>query len=180
MNEKSPSLSAVHAVWTEGERLLEMADAFARSSQTLTATIEADPEYYEHADWIVAMHLCRHAAELYFKGALAIRNGSVTRGSHNVRALRERYVESYPESFFHFELPFPQTLERENDLFPWTFADFDVTLDQRFRYPADRLGQPFVELAAVEIAELSKSVQRFATSISVLRTFIIRQWEPPR
>jgi len=93
----------------------------------------------------VILHLCRHAVELFLKGAIAYATNAQPLQTHHLVNLIIEYERVLPDQMFRFEVPFGVEASGTPDLFG-DFADqHHKTLDQRYRYPTDRSGKAFSE-----------------------------------
>jgi hypothetical protein len=94
----------------------------------------------------VILHLCRHAVELFFKGAISKATKGKPPKTHNLASLVGDYERALPGEQFRFEVPFGVETIGTLELFPELEAlveDHHKTLDQRYRYPTDSTGKPF-------------------------------------
>lgn len=80
------------------------------------------------------------------------------------------YAQHFNGAEFEFALPFPKQILRSsgNDLFPPTLAEHQKTHDQRFRYPADNDGMPFLETQSIDTNAMQAAVSQFSQTLTIL------------
>lgn len=152
--------------WSEAQgdalRILWMSKAYSSAAVVLCeALIEGDFEQqYEHTR--VILHLCRHATELFLKGAIAFKAGHRAPKTHRLDVLYSKYQELYPSERCRIDPPFAPQLFEDPDggLYPGSLEQFQRSHDQRFRYPNDASGERFIEVehfdALVQIERIRK------------------------
>jgi hypothetical protein len=144
---------------SEASQMLWLGSAYADAAKVLVESMLADDFGQHHANVRVILHLCRHALELFLKGAIGSRTGCVPRGTHRLATLFDQYKILYPSKEHHFSFPFSEQVFFKDDMFPETIEQFHRTHDQRFRYPSDTKGNPF---DGFDIFDLSKQAEAIA------------------
>lgn len=149
-------------------RLFGMSNAFAQAADVLCQALlsgDYDADYYNTR---VVLHLCRHATELFLKGAIQAKSGRRAPNTHRLDRLFQRYRQLYPEEHFVFDTPFGrEVLDAEGGLFPETLQTLQERHDQRYRYPTDHDGQAFVELGSFDVVKYSKLISELRGEINL-------------
>jgi hypothetical protein len=125
------------------EQYFWLARAYLDGSRVLCEALIDEEFSPQYSSTRVILNLCRHAVELFLKGAIAIATNATPPNTHNLAKLLDQYQTLYPDQLFRFEVPFGIEAIGSGDLFPDLTARFHKTLDQRYRYPAASDGQPF-------------------------------------
>jgi hypothetical protein len=147
--------------------------AFAEAAGVLCNALVAEDYSSQFMSTRVILHLCRHAAELFLKGAIESKTGKRAPATHRLDRLFETYRQYLSGAEFEFALPFPKEILRSNDdLFPPTLAEHQRTHDQRFRYPADNAGTPFHETQSVDTDTMQVAVAQFSQTLTIMATRI--------
>lgn len=128
---------------SESEQMIWLSFAYAQSGSVLMDSIVNEESDQNYSRVRVVLHLCRHALELFLKGAIGVADGSVNRKTHRLSELYEVYSRAYPEPIYQFRTPFHGSAIRLVDLFPETLEGFHRVHDQIYRYPADNKGRFF-------------------------------------
>ncbi|MGE4438960.1 hypothetical protein [Achromobacter sp.] len=159
---------------TEPQKMLWLAAAFAGSAAMIVRSLLENSDYSERAQGRVVAYLCRHATELYLKGAIGIATGKVNRSNHNIHNLYSEYESIYQGKgdFFFFEFPVEKWVTSNEDLFPETLVFFRKSHDQRFRYPADSRGTEFVGFEEIDIPSLVKILEKFSSALNIRAYFL--------
>lgn len=148
-------------------RMLWLADAYAEGALILCNAIFSGDYQRQHTNTRVILHLCRHASELFFKGAIAHKTKKRPENTHRLDRLYVEYRRLYPSEKFSLELPFPkEVFNPDIGLFPETFEEYARTHDQRFRYPTDSDGKPFLESLPFNVPEYAAAIDRFRSSLN--------------
>ncbi|CAN7800383.1 hypothetical protein LJR022_009813 [Paraburkholderia hospita] len=163
---------------SESSQMMWLASAYADAAKVLVESMLANNFSQHHPNVRVILHLCRHALELFLKGAIGLSTGVVPRGTHRLAELFARYKILYPSSKYHFPFPFPDQVFFTDDMFPETIEPFHRTHDQRFRYPSDVKGTPFggfdifdLPVQAEAIADFWQRLHLIATGLAWNDTF---------
>lgn len=160
------------------ERMLWLADAYAEGAQVLCNALVEDDYQRQYTNTQVILHLCRHATELFFKGAVAHKTKRRPLKTHRLDRLYAEYRRFYPTEEFDIELPFPRSvLDPEAGLFPELMDDYVRTHDQRFRYPADLDGKPFDERLPFDVLQYQDAIDRFRSTLNWTVAKIAFAWE---
>ncbi|QCP54493.1 hypothetical protein FAZ95_36980 [Trinickia violacea] len=157
---------------SEASQMLWLASAYADAAKVLAESMAADGFGQHHANVRVILHLCRHALELFLKGAIGRSTGSVPRGTHRLATLFQQYKSLYPSRDYHFAFPFPEQVFLTDDMFPETVEQFHRTHDQRFRYPSDNKGNPFDGFDSFDVSTQVEAIADFWQRLHLIGTGI--------
>ncbi|WP_175695623.1 hypothetical protein [Burkholderia ambifaria] len=144
---------------SEASQMLWLGSAYASAAKVLVESMAEDKFDQNHANVRVILHLCRHALEIFLKGAIGLSTGNIPRNTHRLASLFDQYKILYPSGKYHFAFPFSEQVFLADDMFPETIESFHRTHDQRFRYPSDSKGNVF---DGFEIFDLSSQVDAIA------------------
>lgn len=134
---------------SEADQYFALARGYLDGSSVLCRALldDAYAEQYSHTR--VILYLCRHAVELFLKGAILKASGQQAKKSHNIVTLLDEYECLLPDQQFRFKTPFDLStlppIERTQytaELHAFT-GRYNATHDQRYRYPADNNGNDF-------------------------------------
>ena len=143
-----------------------MADSFAKGAEVLCTALAEDDYQREYASAQVVLHLCRHATELFLKGAISARTNRPPRKTHRLERLYAEYRQHFPRDKHQVHFPFPeQTFDAQDGLFPGSLEEYQRTHDQRFRYPTDAAGRRFDNLEPFDIDAYQKAIERFRSEL---------------
>lgn len=120
-----------------------VARAYLDGSRVLCKSIIDEEFSPQYSSTRVVLHLCRHAIELFLKGAIAVALGENPPTTHNLSTLMFEYDRLYPDTVYRFQIPFGVEDTTTAELFPDLLKRYHKTLDQRYRYPADQKGEAF-------------------------------------
>lgn len=148
--------------------MLWLGSAYAEAAKILARSMINDDFGQQHSNVRVIMHLCRHALELFFKGAIGFATGRIPRKTHRLATLFDKYKSIYTEPEYHFNFPFPDQVFLVDDFFPETVEQFHRTHDQRFRYPADSKGDVFDGYESFNIPEQAEAIEEFWQSLHLI------------
>ena len=162
---------------TEPEKMLWLAYAFADTANVLMQAMIEDDLHGDCGQGLVVSHLCRHALELYFKGAIGIATGQIKRKDHRLDKLYSEYKKLYRDkgAFYFFDFLVEDWVLDEEDMFPDSLVKHRQTHDQRFRYPADKNGMEFVGFKKFNVLEKAKQVEKFSNALNH-RAFFMGQY----
>lgn len=118
------------------------------------------------------LHLCRHALELFLKGAIGLSTGNVPRSTHRLAKLFDQYKALYPSRKYHFSFPFPEQVFFTEDRFPEAIEPFHGTHDQRFRYPSDTKGNFFDGFDTFDLGTQAEVIANFWQRLHLIGTEI--------
>lgn len=150
-------------------RTLWLADAYAEGAQVLCDAMANDDYYPQYTNTRVILHLCRHATELFFKGAVSIKTKAAPPRTHRLDKLYAQYRLHYPDEKYQLDLPFPkEVLNPEEGLFPDLLVEYSKTHDQRFRYPMDASGNPFEDFERFDVVAYREAIGRFRNSVNLV------------
>ena len=140
-------MATIHSSEFQGlsvaDRYFSLARGYLEGSRVLCEAIEKDDYAPRYSHSCVVLHLCRHAVELFLKGAIAYATNSQPLQTHHLGSLIAEYERVLSDPMFRFEVPFGVEASGTPNVFS-DFADkHHKTLDQRYRYPTDRSGKPF-------------------------------------
>jgi len=157
--------------------MLWLANSYAEAARILCDELTEDRFSQRYESTRVILHLCRHAAELYFKGAIGVKRADMPMNTHRLDRLYAEYRQLYPDDRDHFDLPFhSQVIEPDDDLYPGTLDAYQKTHDQRFRYPTDSSGKPFSETESFDILNYQEAVHEFQYSLHWMVARIYYGW----
>lgn len=152
---------------TVASRMLWLADAYAEGALVLCNAMAADDYQRQYTNTRVVLHLCRHATELFFKGAVLHKTNTRVPKTHRLDRLYAEYRRHYPHEKFELDLPFPkEVFNPDKGFFPELLEEYTRTHDQRFRYPVDANGEPFEDEELFDIAAYQAAIERFQTSVN--------------
>lgn len=152
---------------TEASRILWLADAYAEGALVLCNAMASDDYQRHYTNTRVILHLCRHATELFFKGAISFKTNGRAAKTHRLDLLYAEYRRHYPLSQFEMNLPFPKAVLNPDDgLFPGLLNEYTRMHDQRYRYPADAEGRPFQDEEHFDVAGYQTAIDRFRSNIN--------------
>ena len=168
--------------WLPGKtvaiKMLWLSDAYAEGALVLCNALATDDYARQFTNSRVILHLCRHAAELFLKGAIGAKTGSVPSNTHRLDRLYKRYSSLYPLEKHHIDLPFPSgAVESDDSLFPGSLEEYQRTHDQRFRYPTDNHGNAFTEKESFNVAAYQSKVEAFRSAINTMVARVAFGWE---
>jgi hypothetical protein len=128
------------AVW---DRSFWLARSYLEASIYLCQGMVEDDFTAQYSSSRVVLHLARQALELFLKGAIFALSGKPPKLTHLVDQLYEEYRLLAPDSSYEFAIPTWYLVVPNFDLFPETIFEYHTTLDQRYKYAADRSGKLF-------------------------------------
>lgn len=147
----SKPMAMIHSAAFQGlsieDQYFSLARGYLEGSRVLCEAMLNDdyPPQYSHTR--VILHLCRHAVELFLKGAISRATKRQPPQTHHLANLVTEYERVLPASEFRFDVPFGIESPGTRDFFDDLVDSLHKTLDQRYRYPTDRNGKPFSEPA---------------------------------
>jgi hypothetical protein len=143
--------------------------SYAEAAMVLCDALASDDFTRQYTSTRVIIYLCRHAAELYLKGAIAAKTHGQPPKTHRLEVLYATYSKLYASCEFHFDVPFQnEAMDFREGLFPGTLATFQASHDQRYRYPVDNAGKPFIESEAFDIPSYGGKIARFRQQLNGL------------
>lgn len=149
------------------EEMLWMADAFAKAAEVLCIALAEDDFEREYSSTQVVLHLCRHATELFLKGAISAKTNQPPRKTHRLERLYAEYRLFFPRDKHQVHFPFPeQVFDYEGGLFPGSLEDYQRAHDQRFRYPTDAAGRRFENLEPFDVEAYRGAIERFRSELN--------------
>lgn len=168
--------------WLPGEtpavQMLWLALSYAEGAVVLSEALREDDFVQQYTSALVVMHLCRHAVELFLKGAIGKKHG-VTPTGHRLDVLYEHYRSYYPAEKYALEVPpfLRPALEKDDGLFPGALSEFQKTHDQRYRYPTDlsgkaldRRGEDFdISLYIRTVSDLRQKLNTLLVQIEIVQ-----------
>lgn len=161
---------------TESKKMLWLAAGFANSAHILVQSFLNGDDHDDGTQGRVINHLCRHATELYLKGAVGRVTGKINRSTHNLHNLYSEYEAVFGDmgDFFFFDFPVDDWAIDDDDLFPDTISDVRKSHDQRFRYPADNRGIAFVGFRKISFRELADMLEKFSATLNI-RAYVLAE-----
>ena len=162
---------------TPAIQLLWLSNAYAEAAQLLCEALVEDQFTRQYQSTRVVLHLCRHAAELFFKGAIASKTNELPKNTHRLEWLHAEYLRLFPLQKHHIHLPFSaQALDSEPGLFPGSLEEYQRSHDQRFRYMTDSSGKPFEESESFDVLKYQETVEKFGTELNHMVSRISFGW----
>jgi DNA-binding MarR family transcriptional regulator len=107
----------------------------------------------------VILFLSLHSVELFLKGAILKRSPSVALNTHALRDLQSNYNKLYTEDRFRWELPFKTEYLGFTAQEVKTMLKSERPLDQMYRYPINRKGNPWPGVVGFEAKEFLRKLQ---------------------
>jgi hypothetical protein len=156
------------------KQMLALACSYADAAQCVCIALVSGSLDQNGGSVRVIFHLCRHATELFLKGAVGLKTGGQFPRTHKLDVLYSEYMRRYVFQEFELDVPFGiWTLTGVDfhdieELFGESpFGDRSVleTHDQRFRYPVDNRGRQFSEQAPFDLKTDPQQVAAFAQTI---------------
>ncbi len=129
------------------DQYFSLAHGYLEGSRVLCEAMLNDDYAPQYSHTRIILHLCRHAVELFLKGAISSATKSQPPQTHHLANLVIEYERVLPGSEFRFDVPFGIESPGTPDFFDDLADSLHKTLDQRYRYPTDRNGKPFSEPA---------------------------------
>ena len=158
------------------DRYFSLARGYLEGSRVLCEAIEKDDYASRYSHSRVVLHLCRHAVELFLKGAIAYATNAQPLQTHHLGNLITEYERVLPDPMFRFEVPFGVDALGTPDFFSDFANQHHKTLDQRYRYPTDRSGKPFSDpegfVAPMFISDLEGLAKAFMHVESKLKNVV--------
>jgi hypothetical protein len=162
---------------TAASRMLWLADGYAEGAMVLCNAMAEDDYYPQYTNTRVILHLCRHATELFFKGAIAVKTNQIFK-SHRLDKLYAQYLALYPLDKYQISLPFPRAVFNPNEgLFPELLDQYTRTHDQRFRYPLDNEGTPFFDAEPFDVLAYQTAIATFRHELNTMVATLAFGWK---
>lgn len=159
-------------------QMLWLADAYAEGAQVLCDSMANDDYTRQYTNTRVIMHLCHHATELFFKGAISFSTKKLPAPTHRLDKLYNEYQFHYPLEKHKIDLPFPlEVLNPQRSLFPELLDEHAGPYDQRFRYPTDVSGEPFQETEQFDVVAYQQAIDRFRSGLNHMVARIDFGWK---
>jgi hypothetical protein len=157
---------------------LWLSDAYAEAAAVLCEAMAEDDFQRDFTRSRVILQLCRHALELFLKGAIASKPGTKVQRTHRLDVLYEEYQTLFPSEKHSIDAPFPREVLQSalTNLFPDSVAAYQRTHDQRFRYPTDASGAPFMDHEVFDIQAQLTAINSFRSQINWMVARIDRDW----
>ncbi len=157
---------------------LWLSASYAEAASVLCDALVSEDFTRQYMSTRVIFYLCRHATELYLKGAISAKTLRHPPKTHRLEALYATYCDLYTHNDYRFEVPFQEeALDFDEGLFPGSLSSFQASHDQRYRYPIDSKGEPFVELTAFDIQTYARKIAKFRQTLNILAVRIDFGWE---
>ncbi len=142
-------MAMIHSAAFQGleieDQYFFLARGYLEGSRVLCEAMLYDDYASQYSHSRVILHLCRHAVELFLKGAISSATKSQPPKTHHLANLVAEYERALPGPEFRFDVPFGIESPGTPDFFDDLVDSHHKTLDQRYRYPTDRNGKPFSE-----------------------------------
>ena len=91
---------------SDASRMLWLSTAYAEGATILSESLVEDGFQSRHESTLVILHLCRHAYELFLKGAISSKTGKPPAKTHRLDVLHARYRSLYPLDRYQIDAPF--------------------------------------------------------------------------
>lgn len=157
---------------------LWLGSSYAEAASVLCEALISEDFTRQYMSTRVILYLCRHATELYLKGAISAKTGNHPPRTHRLDMLHKAYCDLYPDNDYRFDVPFHnEAMILDEGLLPGTLSDFRSSHDQRYRYPTDNSGKPFVERAAFDVQAYASEIARFYQTLNMLVARIDFGWD---
>ncbi|MES2939200.1 MAG: hypothetical protein V4864_16055 [Pseudomonadota bacterium] len=147
--------------------MLFLASAYAEAAEVLCSALQEDDYAQQYTSTMVIRQLCRHAIELFLKGAIGMKSGHVL-ATHRLDRLYPEYTRLYPNDVFHFTMPIPKELLSSEDFFADELESYQRDDAEKYRYPASRQGQSFASMSAFDVGEEMKVIENLRSAINHL------------
>lgn len=142
-------MTMIHSAAFQGlsveDQYFSLARGYLEGSRVLCESMLNNDYAPQYSHTRVILNLCRHAVELFLKGAISSATKSQPPQTHHLANLVAEYERALPGSEFRFDVPFGIENPGTQDFFDDLVDNLHKTLDQRYRYPTDRNGKPFSE-----------------------------------
>jgi hypothetical protein len=157
---------------------LWLADAYAEAAEVLCNAMAEDQFQREYTQSRVILQLCRHALELFLKGAIASKPGTKLQRTHRLDLLYAEYEALFPSEKHAIDPPFPPEVLHDalTNLFPDSLEAYQKSHDQRFRYPSDVGGVPFSEHEPFDVVAQLEAIKKFRGQINWMVARIDFNW----
>ncbi|WP_157645076.1 hypothetical protein [Burkholderia ubonensis] len=160
---------------SEASQMLWLGSAYASAAKVLVESMVEEKFDQNHANVRVILHLCRHALELFLKGAIGLSTGDIPGNTHRLAPLFDQYKILYPSGKYQFSFPFSEQVFLADDMFPETIESFHRTHDQRFRYPSDSKGNVFDGFETFDLSSQAEAIADFWQRLHLIGTGLA--WE---
>lgn len=175
MNLKNWNLLTTNrlAELTSPDQLAAFAMAYLESAEILCLHLAQEYSSATYEKGSAVLYLAQHAIELFLKGAIA-RIKPDEKFSHGVESIYQRYKNLYPAKRFHFDLGFTTNYQGFSKKEIQQIRKSVPPIDQLFRYPFNKEGQPWPGLYAfeansfcIELAEIRTSFNRLLNEYEI-------------
>lgn len=156
------------------DRCYWLSRAYIEASMCLSHAMLEEEFSSQYSSSRVIIHLARHGIELFLKASILAANGSAALHGHNLEKLLSLYRECYPGESFQFDAPPQFALGRGGELFPDSLGHFHSTLDQRHRYPEDRIGTNFADPEVFDPQGFIEAVGKLDKQLKIIEFAHIR------
>ena len=157
---------------------LWLSDAYAEAAVVLCEAMVAEDFQREYTQARVILQLCRHALELFLKGAISSKPGTKLQRTHRLDVLYGEYQALFPSEKHAIDPPFPREVLQNalSNLFPDSLEAYQRSHDQRYRYPADVAGTPFLDHQPFDVLAQLESIKNFRNQINWMVARIDWDW----
>lgn len=128
-----------------------LAVAYLRSAQQLCDALISAPAQASFERAAVVLYLSAHAVELFLKGAI-LRRAPDDRLGHDLDPIYKRYRSLFPSPRFDFSVPFATEYPGMSKAEIAEAKHHLPEPSELYRYPVDRLGQPWEIALGFEVA----------------------------
>ncbi len=170
--DDDPSFSEELSSLPEWDRSFWLSRAYIEASRCLCTSMLSGDFTSQYSSSRVILHLTRQGIELFLKAALgAIGSAPLT---HDIDRLFSDYRLAYPALIFTFKIPARFGVDTTLSLFPEDHKSFHATLDQRHRYPVDRIGRNFATRETFDPKEVLHELEALDKELKILEWARIR------
>ena len=160
----------------EWDRAFWLSRAFIEASLCLCNSMLNGELSSQYSTSRVVWHLARQGVELFLKAAIGAAVGSrLVPATHDLRRLAFEYRRIYSSLSFSLEFPSHFQVDTNLDLFPEDQDRFHATLDQRHRYPADRMGESFTTRETFDPLITQRELEKLDRDLKILESAYIRR-----
>ena len=170
--DHDPSFSEELASLQEWDRSFWLSRAYIDASRCLCTSMLSGEFTSQYSSSRVILHLARQGIELFLKAALGATSSAPL--THDLDRLFLEYRRAYPALIFDFKIPARFGVHTTFDLFPENHRSFHATLDQRHRYPADRVGNSFTTRETFDPKETLEELETLDRDLKILEWARIR------
>lgn len=156
--------------------MLFMATSYAEAAEVLCKALQEGDFAEQYTSAMVIRQLCRHAIELFLKGAIGMKGEAVPL-THRLDRLYREYVRLYPHDKFHFTMPVSKQILSSEDMFLDDLEKYQREDSERHRYPVSRNGTWLSQLEEFDTDKELRLIDNLRSAINVLGFQIAERFE---